>query len=376
MTACARVHDVAVVGGGVAGSATVIALAREGLAVVWIAPRSEHREDSFGESLAPSGRVVLASLGLEDVIRDSRHRQSNATFSAWGSKFLVERNAAVHLEGPGLVLERESFDASVAGAAMAVTEPVNAKVRSSASCDGIWTLELDDGNWVEARFLVDATGRAAAIGRRLAPTVTRDRMVAAITRIPQRSVDVEATRATLIEAMPDGWIYAALLADGCMSLAYFSDPDLLPRGLRLNLDAWTSLIAGSRHVSRWLDDAGFDVVEPPRIVAAGTRWLERAAVAIGETAAPWAAVGDAAAAMDPLSSHGLTTSLWSGARVGVAAAALLNGDHAPLDRYSQAVAAGVRRFSVEQIRVYGQEQRYSSRPFWRRRTSLEPKVRA
>ena len=129
-------------------------------------------------------------------------------------------------------------------------------------------------------------------------------------------------------------------------------------------------------MSRWLDDAGFDIVEPPTIVAAGTRWLERAAGPSGAEGTPWVAVGDAATAMDPLSSHGLTTSLWSGARVGAAAAAWLGGDSALLDRYSLAVAAGVQGFSVEQTRVYAQEQRYAARPFWSRRTSLEPKGRA
>ncbi len=376
MTRESRIHDVAVVGGGVAGAATIVALAREGVTPIWIAPGPSDRPEVFGESLAPSARTVMASLGLGDVLKDPRHRASNATFSAWGSEFLVERNAAVHLEGPGLVLDREAFDSSMAHAAQQVSERRTAMLTSAAWRDGTWSLGLHGGASVESRFVVDATGRSASIGRRMVRVVTHDRMVAAVTRVSQRATDVEATRATLIEAMADGWLYAALLADGRMSLAYFSDPDLLPQGLRHDVDCWRALVAGSRHVSRWLDDAGFDIVEPPTIVAAGTRWLERAAGPSGAEGAPWVAVGDAATAMDPLSSHGLTTSLWSGARVGAAAAAWLGGDSALLDRYSLAVAAGVQGFSVEQARVYAQEQRYAARPFWSRRTSLEPKGRA
>ena len=309
----------------------------------------------------------MASLGLGDVLKDPRHRASNATFSAWGSDFLVERNAAVHLEGPGLVLDREAFDSSMAYAAQQVSERRTVVLTSAAWRDGTWSLGLHGGASVKSRFVVDATGRSVSIGRRMVRVVTHDRMVAAVTRVPQRSTDVEATRATLIEAMADGWLYAALLADGRMSLAYFSDPDLLPQGLRHDVDCWRALVAGSRHVSRWLDDAGFDIVEPPSIVAAGTRWLERPAGANGEDEPPWAAVGDAAAAMDPLSSHGLTTSVWSGARVGAAASAWLGGDRAPLDRYSLAVEAGIRQYVADQVRVYGQERRYCGRPFWSRR---------
>ena len=371
MNARQRVHDVAVVGGGVAGSATVIALAKAGITPIWIAPLHVNRTEVFGESLAPSARTVLASLGLDSVLKDHRHRASNAQFSAWGSDLLVERNAAVHLGGPGLVLDREAFDSSLAHEAQQYCERRAAIFESAAWCEGAWSLSLDNGESVEARFVVDATGRLAAIGRRLVCVLSHDRMAAAVTRVRQRSTNVEVTRATLIEAMPDGWLYAALLADGQMSLAYFSDPDLLPRGLRNNVDRWRNLVAGSRHVSRWLNDAGFDIVRPPSIVAAGTRWLERAAGATGEAEPSWAAVGDAAAAMDPLSSHGLTTSLWSAARVGTAARSWLDGDRAPLDRYSLAVAAGVRQYVEEQKWVYGQERRFSGRPFWSRRSLSE-----
>ena len=90
-----------------------------------------------------------------------------------------------------------------------------------------------------------------------------------------------------------------------------------------------------------------------------------------EDEASWAAVGDAAAAMDPLSSHGLTTSLWSAARGGAAVRSWLDGDRAPLDSYSLAVAAGVRQYGEEQTWVYGQERRFSGRPFWSRRNSSE-----
>ncbi len=83
--------------------------------------------------------------------------------------------------------------------------------------------------------------------------------------------------ATLIEAVPEGWWYASLLPDGRLSVAFFSDPDLLPRGLSRDRDRWSAMIGGTRHVAHWIADAGFGVETPPRLHSAATRWADPAA---------------------------------------------------------------------------------------------------
>ena len=157
-----------------------------------------------------------------------------------------------------------------------------------------------------------------------------------------------------------------LLRDGRLSLAYFSDPDLLPNGLSSDLPAWRALAGETHYVSRWLSDAGFPIVAPPRLVSAGTACLDRAA-GTSPSGAGWAAAGDAAAAFDPLSSHGITTALWSGMKAGRTAADWLAGRPRVLEDYGAAVRSSFTSFLEQRRTYYGAERRFQECHFWTRR---------
>lgn len=360
-------HDVAVIGGGIAGAAACRELGRAGVRTLWLAPPRADDSERFGESLAPAARPILTSLGLEELLGSSRHRSSNTVLSSWGSGLLLERHASVNLEGPGLVVDRGAFERDLADAAAEAGSlaAIPTTLRTVRVEGESWRLDLSDGTTQLARVVIDATGRSAVVGRRLAQRVHHDRQIAAVAIADQRSTTVVPTPVTLIEAMPDGWLYAALLADGRLSLAYFSDPDLLPSGLSSDVDAWQRLLGTSIHVSRWIEDAEFDIVRPPRLTPAGVAWLDKCGsepVGCG-----WVAVGDAAASLDPLSSHGMTTALWTGVRGGKAAHAWLSGDRSAVQEYAADVSGGVARFLADRVAVYRREARFADRPFWERR---------
>lgn len=359
--------EVAVVGGGIAGAAACVALHRHGLRALWIAPNRGTDDALVGESLAPAAGPILAQLGLDRLLDGDRHRAANATFSAWGSNALGERNAIVHLEGAGRVLDRAGFEVDLTAAAAAVAERRPTALTAAAAGSGTWRLALADGSTAVAGFLVDASGRGSVASRALAKPHRDDRLVAACALLPHCDPTVEPTPATLVEAVVDGWWYAALLPDGRLSLACFSDPDLLPRGLSRDLDAWRALIGRTSHIARWIVDAGFGVMAPPRLYSAGTTWLDR--VAGEHHGAGWAAIGDAAAAFDPLSSHGMTTALWAAVRIGEAVPAWLAGDRQPLAGYARAVADGVTAFRTQRAAIYARERRFADSAFWKRRTA-------
>lgn len=106
-------HDVAVVGGGIAGAAAVLSLAQAGLSTFWIRPAIQAAIQTdghkVGESLAPAANPILSALGVSDLLANRHHRKANATFSAWGQAMLVERNSAIHLEGAGHIIDRTRF---------------------------------------------------------------------------------------------------------------------------------------------------------------------------------------------------------------------------------------------------------------------------
>ncbi|WPZ34742.1 glycine oxidase maturase GoxB [Thalassobaculum sp. OXR-137] len=359
-------RTVAVIGAGIAGPAAVLSLAQAGLDVVWIAPPPEAGHDPVGETLAPAANPIIERLGLAEAMASAGHRPSHTTLSAWGSDQLVDRNAILHLEGPGLVLDRARFEADLRHhAETAAGRMIAARLSEAQAAQGVWHLTLEGGQTVTAEAVVDASGRSAAIARHHAERHRADQLMAAHAFLPHRDDTVEPTRAVLIEAVETGWWYAALRPDGSLSVAYFTDPDLLGESPTRGLDAWTRLIGETRHIGRWIEDAGFAVEAAPQLSSAGTTWLVPPAGRVGD--APWMGVGDCAAAFDPLSSHGLTTALWAGARSGGVLSAALQGDDTALEAYARSVLDGVAGFLAQRRSMYALERRFADAPFWQRR---------
>lgn len=363
-------RTVAVIGAGVAGPAAVLSLAAAGLKVRWFAPPPGPDHDPVGETLSPAANPILERLGLAEAMAAAGHRPSHTTLSSWGSPRLLDRNAILHLEGPGLVLDRRRFEADLRRTAEKAAERViDARLAGARAAQGAWHLSAETGETLDADAVVDASGRNAVIARRHSKEHRADRLMAVHAFLDQHDEDVEPTPAVLIEAVETGWWYAALRPGGTLSVAYFTDPDLLGETPTRDLEAWRVLIRGTRYIGRWIDDAGFAMDAPPRASSAGTTWL--AAPAGRSEGASWMAVGDCAAAFDPLSSHGMTTALWAGAQAGAVIPAALDGDGTTLDGYGRAVLDGVAGFLDQRRRMYAMERRFADAPFWQRRIRPE-----
>ena len=353
--------DIAIVGGGTAAAAAALTLVGSGHRVAVIAPQLEPG-DRPGESLSASGVDLLADLGLTQTFAAGPHRPATARFSAWGSELLAQSNPIAPSGGVAHVLDRPAFDRMLRDAMERTGFAIDGTVERAQPCDDGWTLRLAGGARLDARFAIDCSGRAAVVARASGLRRRADRMVASYAFLRQTAADVAPTPATMIEAVEDGWGYATLLPDLRLSLAFFSDPDRLPRGLMRDTRGWMRMVAESQSIARWLESADYAIVEPPRIASAATTWLEP--VGNGR----WAAAGDAAAALDPLSSHGLTTALWSGRRAALAAAAMLAGDGRPLLRYAEDFEAAIRSVLAARSSVYARERRFLHAPFWTRRS--------
>lgn len=354
-----------VAGGGIAGAVACLRLRQQGHTPIWITPRVAPG-DRPGEHLAPAARPLLAEIEALHLLDRPYHREAASLYSAWGSAQLAERNALLLLEGPGSVVDRARFEADLVDLAkQRGLQPRTAKITAVEPVGEQWRISLSEARET-ADYLVDATGRRALIARRHANRYRADQLTAAVGFYRQRpGCEVEATRTTLIEAVSDGWWYAALLPDGRLALNHYTDPDSLPDALRTDLAAWERLIGATRHIRRWIDEAGFVIDRPPRLHSAATTWLAPCA------GRRWLAVGDSAAAFDPLSSHGMTTALWTGITGADVALAATTGGMEPSHRFVERVALGVQQFLRSRRQIYGIEQRFADRPFWQRRQRSE-----
>lgn len=361
--------EVAILGAGVAAAAAARTLAAAGRSFALVAPAAAPGP-RIGESLPHSARRELRALGAWDGFLAQRHRRSHATFSCWGSDRLIERNAAFEAGGAGWIVDRESFERGLwAGVEAAAARRVEARYTAAERQARGWRLAASGGLAVEARFVLDCTGRAAAFGRRRAAQRRAGRLLAAYDFLEHADPDVAPTPGVLIEATRAGWWYSSLSPGGELIVVFFTDAELMPSSLAGDRERWRRLLGSSRWTARRIDSAGFALGAGPRLTDAGMVRLERFA------GAGWAAAGDAAAAIDPLAAHGITTALWSGRRAALAAAAALDGDPEPSARYAadleEAYAAVARRLPA----IYGRERRFSDAPFWRPRLAAADAAR-
>lgn len=357
-------YDVAVVGAGPAGSATARRLALSGCRVVLL-ERSRFDTPRVGESLAPSTNALLADLGVWTRFTGLRPLPSYGTRSAWGGPDPQSRSHLVSPYGCGWHVDRVAFDRMLAEAAA----DAGAELRCATTCvrvdrDVGWLLSLTNdgrpaGEPVRARVLVDATGRAARIGRQLGgrPAVF-DRLVGIAALLD--GMDVGEEGFVLVEATPDGWWYSAPTTAGRMVSMLMTDTDLC-RGLRVSIPGrWHERLSATRLTAARV--AG-SVVWGPRVFPAASQRLHRAAYD-----ARWIAVGDAALAVDPISGSGVIRALQTAHAAATTVIAILTGDKSrPIAAYEAERDRECTQYLRERAQYYGAERRWDSAPFWRRR---------
>ena len=365
--------DVAIVGGGPAGAATAIALAAKGRSVVVI-ERSHYDAARIGETLPPRARLPLVRLGVWERFLQARHLPSPGTLAAWGAPELTASDFVFNPYGSGWHLDRKRFDEMLAGRASEAGGRVLRGVRvTRCAREGgqAWCIESDAGVH-HAKFLVDATGRMAWVTRQLAVRrVEYDRLVGLVTfartepyggpgtpplgSVPGRAQDTR----TLVEAARDGWWYSARLPNAQLVVAYMTDADLLPARNSQLRAFWERELATARHTRARVGDSVFD--SPLHTLAANSFRLTRVA---GED---WLAVGDAALALDSLSSRGLYNALESGLSAGAAIDRRLRGDARGLKEYAARTEWQFARYLERRADYYSQEERWRGSPFWKRR---------
>lgn len=380
-----RAHDeaeVAVVGGGPAASAVATTLCRAGIEVTVLDAAVAGGTFRVGEGAPPgTERTVRAVFGAEAAAFDpTRHLPSYGNRSAWGSDVLVDTDFLFNPFGHGWHLDRVAFDEGL----LAAAERAGARVRRgcavrAAERDGNgWRLRIGDeggaDDVVRAGLVCDASGRRAVVARGQGATfVAQDRLVAVVAVLgalgdaaagAAAASPVDAT--TTVEAVEDGWWYTAPLPAGRRVVAMLSDGDLIDPG-RMRTDAgfWEAL-RGTHHIRGCVDSLG--MVVGPRLVAAATSHLAR------PVGPGWLAVGDAAAAFDPLSSQGILSALSMGARAGeVIAERRRTGGGAgdtsgsAFESYERASRELVEQYRATHREIYAAERRWPDAPFWARR---------
>ena len=362
-------YDVAVLGGGLAGAATALALKQQesGLRVALI-EKGDYSAFRIGEALPPPTRRLLERLGVWDRFPGSLAVASYGTRAAWGSGRIQENAFIFSTYGRSWHVGRREFDAWLAGEAARAGAAVFPNVRGDAARlpqgDGYWVVALcqrgREIGELRARVVVDATGRQSTLARACgARHLVVDRLVgiAVRGRIDRSCPGLDSY--TLVEACPDGWWYTATLPDGHLIGMFMTDADHLRRAAWRSVEEWRALAGRAPMTAERIACA--TAVGAPVLCAASSQRLDHCA---GDG---WLAVGDAASTVDPLSSQGVMRALRSGIIAARAIGEHLAGSADALPAHHARLTKEYDAYLRTRAAYYAMESRWPESPFWRSR---------
>ena len=353
--------DVAVIGGGPAGSTAAALLARRGYKVIAL-EKAHHPRFHIGESLLPMNLPIFERLGVLDKVRAIGVFKPGADFETDNERgyntYAFAR--AIGASPPhAYQVWRQDFDkmlfdhARECGAAAREGHEV-VRVEQRGPRETRLDVEGDDGrNYsIQTRYVVDASGRDAMLSTKWKlRRKNAEHQSAAIFghfhgALPRAGEDAGNIS---IYRFDHGWMWMIPLPDGVMSVGAVCRPDYLKQRKGRTVEFLLDTLKQNLGLWRRLDCA--------ELIGGEVRVTGNYSYDSARMGGPgWVLVGDAFAFLDPVFSSGVYLAM-SGAEqaVDVVDSALRKpaGERAALRKLEKRQRAGMARFSFFICRFNG-----------------------
>jgi len=331
-------YDVLVVGAGPGGCCAATRLAQGGLSVLLV-EKERFPRFRIGESLLPAGNKFLEEMGIWEKL------QAHGFVEKFGAEFYDGRTGkGIHnvfanglLGGPPMTfqVERAVFDQLLLDHAREAGCIVSMETRlaEATRADGQWNIRLDGASpgGVTSKWIVDASGREAVMGRRLQmprdhlPYPKRMALYNHFSGMPRRS-DRRGGN-ILITRLPGGWFWTIPLAGGKTSVGLVAPLQATGEGqMRDPEKFFWETVKASALLTEWMQNA--QALGAYRVTA-DYCYSHSSYASDGLFL-----VGDAASFIDPIFSSGVCLALTSATQ---AAKTLLRLEQSrrPLDQHEQ-----------------------------------------
>ena len=353
--------DALIVGAGPAGVSAALRLRQFGYRIMLVERSADWPRKQIGEALTPGVQNIIALLGANDALAGVPHLAGRPSRVLWRG-----RSAEKIADKGSAIVERAGFDAALLALAQRrgvhVERP--AQVQHIGGGAGDWRIQLRCGDGavkrVNARYIIDAGGRSGQGGNQRLGCAPR--LAAMWADIAPAGVPAELLRNTHTEALEHGWLWGASLPGLRYRIMLVFDPVAALRGAppeRLRAAcAASALFAG-------VDGQTFgNVID----MCSATPYLAPDSWQDGRMK-----IGDAAFALDPISSSGVEKAMRFSLQAAVAIHTLLG------DRTSSGAALGRDFFEDRLIETCARHAHWTAssyrhvwcadRPFWQQRAS-------
>lgn len=285
--------DIVIIGAGPAGLTAALRLQQLGYSVQLLERNTHWPRPQIGEALTPGVKNIIDLLDANDALETVPHLAGMSTKIRWRSS-----TAEIVSHGDSAIVNRAAFDAALLQLAqqrsIAVCMP--AHIHSITGQTNAWQLHINTATGrqsITTRFILDASGRSHHQQQyQCAPRLSAIWAELTLDQIPNH-----IAKHTQVEALEHGWLWGTRLPNQHYRIMLVNDPQTAHQQMPGQAEQWLR----SNCASSELFNAIAHTPYANRLQAcAATPYLALDSWQDGKLK-----LGDAAFALDPISSSGV-----------------------------------------------------------------------
>lgn len=361
--------NVCVIGSGSAAFSAAITLAEKGIKTVLLKQGQEQATKKyFGETLSQNITSSLFDIGMQDSFQNIFMSTIENSISSWGTASIDKKSNLLHPAGFGWIFKREEFENSLCKRLNETkAKIISSDIISISKKINNWIINIDtdfDKVSISSDFIIIAVGRDKLNSFPLPRKTSVDKLVSCIVSFKEPNNHFD--KSIYVDSSKNGWFYSIMNDSGNRIINYFTDGDLLgSKNEKGHIEFLKSEIKSLPSLSDVVSLSGFNKIHFYKVVSANTTFRtslfqERILVC-----------GDAAQTYDPLSSQGITNALKDGISLGSAISDYYNGNENSFKEYETGRRNNFVEYLKNRHRIYSNEVRWKSNPFWERRQNIE-----
>lgn len=355
--------DVCVIGAGPAGSAIAKRLAELGHSVVVVEKTAFPREH-VGICLSYSTTELLNYLGVGEAMKQADFQQRETTLVAW------ETAEPVQTAQPGFHVDRGVFDQLLLTHACAAGVQLIQPARTTSlqrNSKGGWQVKLSTAGQqqtIHTRFLVDASGRANALGGK------RLRYAPPLFALHASWEVEDATDCDgFMEAGEEAWLWMARLKGNKHLISLYTDPKHYAQSGSNSLEAYYRAMLNRFVLPR---------LNAQKSIAGTVKGCDASSrCSVDPVGADFIRVGDANYSVDPMASQGVHLALSSGIQAAIVVNTLLrypDKQEIAQQFYRDRQQERVNQFRERTASEYARAAKRFGNTFWQQRAQAEQPI--